>query len=61
MSRRLGSYEDNAPYPFTGTVKKVVFDLKPAAPADEKALHENAQMQAVGHGAAGWRPQKAAG
>ena len=23
-------YEDKAPYPFTGTVKKVVFDLKPA-------------------------------
>ena len=25
-------YEDKAPYPFTGTVKKVVFDLKPAEP-----------------------------
>ncbi len=24
------AYEDKAPYPFTGTVKKVVFDLKPA-------------------------------
>jgi arylsulfatase len=30
-----------------------VFDLKPTAPKDEKALHEHAQMQAVGHGAAG--------
>jgi arylsulfatase A-like enzyme/uncharacterized membrane protein len=47
------AYEDKAPYAFTGTVKKVVFDLKPAAPDDEKALHEHAQMQAVGHGAAG--------
>ncbi len=47
------AYEDKAPYPFTGTVKKVVFDLKPAAHEDEKALHEHAQMQAVGHGAAG--------
>ncbi len=46
-------YEDKAPYAFTGTVKKVIFDLQPAAPDDEKALHEHAQMQAVGHGAAG--------
>ncbi len=47
------AYEDKAPYAFTGTVKKVIFDLKPAAPDDERALHEHAQMQAVGHGAAG--------
>lgn len=47
------AYEDKAPYAFTGTVKNVVFDLKPAAPEDTKALHEHAQMQAVGHGAAG--------
>jgi arylsulfatase len=47
------AYEDKAPYPFTGTVKKVIFDLKPAAHEDEKALHEHAAMQAVGHGAAG--------
>jgi len=31
----------------------VVFDLKPATHEGEKALHEHAQMQAVGHGAAG--------
>jgi arylsulfatase len=47
------AYEDKAPYAFTGTVKKVVFDLKPAAHDDEKALHEHAAVQAIGHGAAG--------
>jgi uncharacterized membrane protein len=47
------AYEDKAPYPFTGTVKKVIFDLKPAAHEDEKALHEHAAMLAIGHGAAG--------
>jgi hypothetical protein len=34
-------------------VKKVVFDLKPTAHEDEKALHEHAAIQAVGKGAAG--------
>jgi len=34
-------------------VKKVVFDLKPATHQDDKALHEHAQVQAIGHGAAG--------
>ena len=29
------AYEDKAPYAFTGTVKKVVFDLKPHAHEDE--------------------------
>jgi arylsulfatase len=47
------AYEDKAPYSFTGTVHKVIFDLKPAAHEDEKALHEHAQTQAMGHGAAG--------
>jgi len=46
-------YEDKAPYAFTGTVKKVVFDLKPATHEDEKALHEHAQMHGIGRGAAG--------
>jgi arylsulfatase A-like enzyme/uncharacterized membrane protein len=46
-------YEDRAPYAFTGTVKKVVFDLKPhASHDDEKALHEAAQHAALAHGAA---------
>ena len=46
------AYEDKAPYAFTGTVKQVVFDLKPAHHEAELALHEHAQMQAVGAGAA---------
>jgi arylsulfatase len=47
------AYEDKAPYPFTGTVKKVVFDLQPATHDDERALHEHAQAHSIGHGAAG--------
>jgi arylsulfatase len=46
-------YEDRAPYAFTGTVKEVVFDLKPVPHEAEKALHEHAAAQAVGRGAAG--------
>jgi hypothetical protein len=46
-------YEDSAPYSFTGTVREVVFDLKPVPPDAEKALHEHAAVQAVGRGAAG--------
>jgi arylsulfatase len=47
------AYEDKAPYAFTGTVKKVVFDLKPVTHEDEKALHEHAHAHVIGHGAAG--------
>jgi hypothetical protein len=45
-------YEDKAPYPFTGTVKKVVFDLKPKVMShdDEQALHEHESLHAVAHG-----------
>jgi hypothetical protein len=46
-------YEDNAPYAFTGTVKEVVFDLKPVPHDAEMALHAHAAVQAVGQGAAG--------
>ena len=46
-------YESKAPYAFTGTVKEVVFDLKPVHEEAEKALHEHAAVQAVGQGAAG--------
>ncbi len=46
-------YEDKAPYAFTGTVRKVVFDLKPMSFEDEKALHEATQHAGLGHGAAG--------
>jgi len=45
-------YEDKAPYAFTGTVKHVVFDLKPHAHEDEQALHEHAMVNAVAGGVA---------
>ena len=45
------AYAAKAPYAFTGTVKKVIFDLKPAARhEDEKALHEAAAHGATAHG-----------
>ena len=47
------AYEDKAPYAFTGTVKNVVFDLKPAHVEAEQELHEHAAVQAVGQGVAG--------
>jgi len=47
------AYEDRAPYAFTGTVKKVVFDIKPATAEDEQAIHEQAALHAVASGAAG--------
>jgi arylsulfatase len=37
-----------APYAFTGTVKKVVFDLKPEVHGREKALHQAAHHAGVG-------------
>jgi arylsulfatase A-like enzyme/uncharacterized membrane protein len=47
------AYEDRAPYAFTGTVKQVVFDLKPVATqAAEKALHEAAQHHGLAQGVA---------
>jgi arylsulfatase len=47
------AYEDRAPYAFTGTVKKVTFDLMPHAHEHEQALHEHHVVQSVGAGAAG--------
>ena len=44
------AYAEKAPYAFTGTVKKVVFDLKPAGHGDEQALHEAAAHSAAAHG-----------
>lgn len=46
-------YEDKAPYAFTGSVKEVIFDLKPTHAEAETALHAHAAMEAVGQGAAG--------
>jgi arylsulfatase A-like enzyme/uncharacterized membrane protein len=47
------AYKDKAPYAFTGTVKKVTFDLKPETVDAEKELHEHSAVQSVGGGAAG--------
>ncbi len=47
------AYEDKAPYAFTGTIKKVVFDLKPATHEYEKTLHEHHSTQTVAAGVAG--------
>ena len=44
------AYAAKAPYAFTGTVKKVVFDLKPSTHTDEKALHEAGAHVATAHG-----------
>jgi arylsulfatase len=45
------AYAAKAPYAFTGAVRKVVFDLKPAARhEDDKALHEAAVHGATAHG-----------
>jgi arylsulfatase A-like enzyme/uncharacterized membrane protein len=44
------AYEAKAPYAFTGTVKHVVFDLKPTAHEDVRALHEHASLNAIAHG-----------
>ena len=44
-------YEDKAPYAFTGTLKNVVFDLKPATThEDEKELHKHATHVVVAQG-----------
>lgn len=47
------AYEDRAPYAFTGTVKQVVFDLKPESHEDEMALHQHHATQTVAAGIAG--------
>jgi arylsulfatase len=48
------SYEDRKPFAFTGTIKKVVFDIKPHLSAqDEQALHEAAHHGHAAHAVAG--------
>ena len=47
------AYEERAPYAFTGTVKRVVFDLKPHTHEDEQALHQHHSHQTVAAGIAG--------
>ena len=48
------AYAAKAPFAFTGTVKKVVFDIKPHLSADDdQALHESAHHGHVAHGISG--------
>jgi arylsulfatase len=47
------AYEDKTPYAFTGKVKQVVFDLKPAHTDAELDLHGHHAVQAVAGGVAG--------
>jgi arylsulfatase len=47
------AYEDRAPYAFTGTLKKVTFDLTPASHAEEQELHKRGAHEAMAAGAAG--------
>jgi len=47
------AYEDRAPYAFTGTLRNVVFDLKPMALEAEQALHEASSTAGVAGGAGG--------
>jgi arylsulfatase A-like enzyme/uncharacterized membrane protein len=46
-------YEDKAPYAFTGTVKRVVFDLVPAHHEAEQDLHRHQAHQMIAQGIAG--------
>jgi arylsulfatase len=46
-------YAAKKPYVFTGTVNKVVFDLKPTHLEAEQELHEHAAVQGMGQSAAG--------
>ena len=43
------SYAAKAPFPFTGTIRKVVFDIKPHLEHEEAELHEAAQNADVAH------------
>ncbi len=48
------SYADRQPFAFTGTVKKVVFDVKPhLAAEDEQAVHTAAHHAHAAHGISG--------
>lgn len=44
------AYKDRSPYPFTGTIKKVVFDLKPGAHQEEEAIHHHGSVHGVAAG-----------
>ena len=42
-------YESRKPFPFNGTVRKVVFDIKSHDKPEEAALHAVASRTAAGH------------
>ena len=42
------SYESKGSFPFTGTIRKVTFDLKPHLHEDEQALHAMHHQMAAG-------------
>ncbi len=44
------AYADKSPYPFTGKVKKVVFDLKPGTHDDERRSTRRARTSPTAHG-----------
>ncbi|MGZ4644343.1 MAG: hypothetical protein ACXVX8_19665, partial [Blastococcus sp.] len=45
------SYADRKPFAFTGTIRKVAFDVKPhATSAEEQAMHEAAHHAHAAHG-----------
>jgi hypothetical protein len=47
-------YATRSPFAFTGTIKKVTFDIKPhLSAADEQALHESAHHGNVAHSISG--------
>ncbi len=43
------SYASKAPFPFNGTIRKVVFDVKPHLEHEEAELHEETQHAAAAH------------
>jgi len=43
------SYADKSPFAFTGTVRKVVFDIAPHADEHAQALHEHAHQSLAAH------------
>ena len=43
-------YADRSPFAFTGTIRKVVFDVNPHLDEDELAFCERAQQSMAGHG-----------
>ena len=48
--RRCAVYEDQKPFPFTGTIKRVVFDIKPhLADQDEADIHTAHQHGQAAH------------